>query len=172
MHHLGLPSQDIDVLFMTSTLSSAVGVANCTERYAGRKPGKSSSKYDWWKYNASQLVGGLWYSTQAGGKCAGPGGGGGSVCTWRVVEKIKTINATCANEALFTAVRGRDPACFADDFNITSDCFLECFCAYIHVVHHTLIPVDLSIDVRIQISLTWCACYALTRQMIRCTLRA
>jgi hypothetical protein len=90
---------------------------------------------DWWKYNASQLVGGLWYSTQAGGKCADaraePAAAGDS-CTWRVVQTIKTINATCANDALFTAVRGKDPACFArcgaDDFNVTSDCFLECFC--------------------------------------------
>ena len=105
------------------------------------------------RYNASQLVGGLWYSTQAAGQC-----GRGSACTWRVVETIKTINATCANEALFTAVRGKDPACFAhcgtDDFNITSDCFLDCFCA-----HHTVltsrprVPIALVVRQRVDLVL-------------------
>ena len=126
------PTNSSGVTWDCRPRTPAVGVANCTERYAGRRPGKWSSKYDWWKYNASQLVGGLWYSTQAAGRCGAAGGS--APCTWRVVETIKTINATCANEALFTAVRGKDPACFAgcgvDDFNITSDCFLDCFCAH------------------------------------------
>ena len=37
----------------------------------------------------------------------------------------------CADNALFSVVRGKDPACFArcgsNDFNITSDCFITCF---------------------------------------------
>ena len=110
--------------------TNAVGMADVKDRYAHRYPGRRASLFDaslplhcpfvtvlclaitlmrslvaqWWKYNVSQLVGGKWFSTQAGGKCAptavaNPGRETApSTCQWRVVQSVKTANATCVSK--------------------------------------------------------------------------
>jgi hypothetical protein len=79
------------------------------------------------QWNASQLLGGSWYSTQQGGQCGVDKG-----CSWRVVEVVKTVNASCVDSNIFSAVRARNERCFqgcgADAYDISSDCWITCFC--------------------------------------------
>lgn len=88
---------------------------------------QGSTVWDMWKYNASKLIGGSWFSTQAGGNCDDPST---TTCQWRVVETVKTVNATCVNANLHKAVIGVNPRCFSacpDPADIRSNCWISCF---------------------------------------------
>eukprot|EP00035_Acanthoeca_spectabilis_P003122 m.91471 g.91471 ORF g.91471 m.91471 type:complete len:208 (-) comp11939_c0_seq1:1600-2223(-) len=101
-----------------------MGVANISQRYP--QP-QGSTVWDMWKYNASKLIGGSWFSTQAGGNCDDPST---TTCQWRVVETVKTVNATCVNANLHKAVIGVNPRCFSacpDPADIRSNCWISCF---------------------------------------------
>ena len=94
--------------------TAAVGKANVTQRYA--HPG-SANPWDVWKFALSKASWGVpatWYSTQAAGDCDGEEEEeeGGSSCTWRILETVKTVNATCANGHVFDAARARNVSCF------------------------------------------------------------
>jgi hypothetical protein len=107
--------------------TTAVGKASCADRYA--KPhGSPPTKFDLWKFQSAKLMGGNWYSTQAGGSCDDPGA---AECTWRVVDVVKTVNATCSNSNLHKAVVAHNQSCFAacgrDEHDTRSDCWTECF---------------------------------------------
>jgi len=62
-----------------------------------------------WKYQTSKLVGGLWYSTPKNGNCDDPYA---EYCTWRLVDTVKTADATCVNTWLHKAVETRGSHCF------------------------------------------------------------
>lgn len=84
---------------------------------------------DHWKSAIAQRIGGMWYSTTAEGHCDDPA----SVsCRWREMEKLKIVNATCANDNVLRLVRQRGADCFAscppdERNNETSDCATICF---------------------------------------------
>ena len=81
---------------------------------------------------------GWWYSTPHAGECQGdarPGDASG--CTWRLVETVKTINATCMRGNLVAFALAENPSCFAGCNmrpgspvpvgNLTSSCFRDCY---------------------------------------------
>ena len=103
-----------------------VGIANVTQRYPypqGREV------WDQWKFEASKLLGGLWFSTQKAGNCDDASA---TDCKWRIVQEVKTVKASCANDNVHQAVVARNSTCFgacspADKLDPTSDCFIRCF---------------------------------------------
>jgi len=105
-----------------------VGQAVVEERY--NKP-KSKHDYDVWKYNASKLIGGLWWSTPKGGDCSASGADE-SQCTWKHLETVKVINASCANDNVAAAVRARVlagcyEACPSGEDDAAWQCENDCF---------------------------------------------
>lgn len=67
-------------------------------------------------------TGGTWYSTPAAGEGK----------YWKVLQTIKQVNKTCADNILWTAIRTKNPDCFngcAQPTNTTTDCNIECFYA-------------------------------------------
>jgi len=102
-----------------------IGKANVTDRYP-RAHGKT--QFDLWKFQASRLMGGFWYSTQRDGNCDEDAA---SDCQWRVLRTAKTVNATCANSKLHAPVIAANETCFNgcgdDQYDITSDCWISCF---------------------------------------------
>lgn len=78
-----------------------------------------------WKSQVS-LLGGLWYSTPKEGNCEDPN----QHCAWKVLQNVKTVNASCANNNLHVAVEKKGHGCFsqcAQPRNVTSDCWILCF---------------------------------------------
>eukprot|EP01052_Picozoa_sp_SAG31_P046112 SAG31_NODE_8685_length_1406_cov_1.308340_3_plen_76_part_01 len=61
------PTDSTGSVFRCWPKTSDVGYADVKKRYAARKPSARSTMFDAWKWNASQLLGGAWYSTQGGG---------------------------------------------------------------------------------------------------------
>lgn len=107
-----------------------VGQAIVEERYT--KP-RSQHDYDVWKFNASKLIGGFWWSTPKGGDCNAVGADA-STCTWRHLETVKVVNASCANERVEALIRERAPAgcydaCPSGDDSAALQCQNECFFA-------------------------------------------
>ena len=82
---------------------------------------------------------GWWYSTPHAGECQGnarPGDGSG--CTWRHVETVKTVNASCMRDNLVQFALSENSACFADCnvypgtgsvpiSTLSSKCFGHCY---------------------------------------------
>ena len=81
---------------------------------------------------------GWWYSTPHAGECQGaarPGDGSG--CTWRLVETVKTVNATCMRNNLAAFGVTENPSCFAGCNvrpgqpvplgTLSSECFRNCY---------------------------------------------
>ena len=116
-------------------------------RYCGAKRGSSkltdacpscadgcSGVWDHWKSSTSRVLGGNWYSTAAEADCDDPAAPG---CGWRVREHLKTVNATCANDNLISAVEKRGAACFKNGacpmlgdgsaYNRSTNCWVQCF---------------------------------------------
>jgi hypothetical protein len=65
------------------------------------------------------LAKGHYYSTQAVGDGVG----------WRLVDTVRTVNATCVNGRVYAVVRAARPRCFAPCGSQpdTSDCAITCF---------------------------------------------
>lgn len=104
--------------------TTKVGQAEVTSRYS--KP-QCQKDYCVWKYNASKLVGGLWWSAPKGGDCDAPQADP-ATCTWRHAETVKNINASCANDLLEQAVMDRSSkACFAACPSGEDPAALECW---------------------------------------------
>ena len=76
-------------------------------------------------------TGGVWFSHPAAGMCKlHRYVGDGSGCTWRVVEKQRTIHAPCMYTRIDSAVEQHNKSCFRSckqPYNHTSDCYLECY---------------------------------------------
>ena len=65
-------------------------------------------------YGTASVMG-LWLSFPMDGQCNGTHYvGDGSGCTWRVVERVKIINATCMYERIDDNVMQYNAACFAE----------------------------------------------------------
>lgn len=114
---------------------NATGMLEVTTRYCGQQDpvtglcvrcaDSCDGIWDHWKSEIAAL-GGIWYSTTREGNCANPSAG----CAWRVVENVKTINASCANEKVHALVQDRGRQCFDQcdqPRNTTSDCWILCF---------------------------------------------
>lgn len=71
-----------------------LGVANITDRYS-RPFGNTT--FDLWKFQASKYFGGNWYSTLTAGDCDNEET---QDCQWRLVDTVKTVNASCVNDNL------------------------------------------------------------------------
>ena len=59
------------------------------------------------------LMNGNWYSTQKVSECTGPTNTDN--CWWRLHSPVNgdaVVNATCANNRIFAALRQRHPACW------------------------------------------------------------
>ena len=67
-----------------------------------------------WKFNASKLLGGFWYSTLTGGDCNHLKSGA-SECSWMIKEVVKTVNASCVNTFLHKAVESAGSQCFSGE---------------------------------------------------------
>ena len=100
-----------------------VGVADVATRYT--QP-TGDEEWDVWKFNASKLLGGHWYSTPAEGECDADGksksgskngsksgrGRDDDECSWRFIRRIKAVDADCANEHVVDTVVAKNQACF------------------------------------------------------------
>merc|ERR1712100_625278 len=77
------------------------------------------------------MGGGEWYSHPEQGRCTGKQRvGDGSGCTWRVVNRTRTIKAVCMYKQLDEGVESTNKDCFAacpQPMNVTSDCYLRCY---------------------------------------------
>lgn len=115
-------------------------------RYCGARRSKSnlseacpacadgcSGVWDHWKSSAARVLGGNWFSTAQEGNCNDPTAPG---CGWRALEHVKTVNATCANDNLITAVEYRGAECFKNgacqklgdsNYNRSTNCWVKCF---------------------------------------------
>ena len=94
-----------------------------------------SGVWDHWKSSTARVLGGNWYSTADEGDCDDPAAPG---CGWRVLQHIKTVNATCANNNLIAAVETRGKKCFINGgcpklsdgsgaYDRSTNCWVECF---------------------------------------------
>jgi len=101
-----------------------VGQARVATRYNQPRCDKDYCK---WKFKASKLVGGLWWSVPKGGDC-GAAGADPSKCTWRYAATVKVINGSCANDKVKDVVVAKgDKACYAACPSGGSTAALECF---------------------------------------------
>lgn len=107
-----------------------VGQALVADRY--NKP-RSDEDKDIWKFKASKLIGGYWWSVPEGGNCdaanADP-----TTCTWRHLETVKVVNASCANSKVEEVIKSRAPegcyeACASGSDDDALQCKNECFFA-------------------------------------------
>lgn len=58
-------------------------------------------------------AGGFWFSHPEQGRCTGDQRvGDGSGCTWRVVERVRAVKASCMYKRLDERVEAEDPNCF------------------------------------------------------------
>jgi hypothetical protein len=77
------------------------------------------------------LMDGTWFSTDAAGEC--PSSGKTDDCWWRVVETRRTVNQSCVDDRVVSAVKqARGPGCWnacplAERNNVTSACWISCF---------------------------------------------
>jgi hypothetical protein len=102
-----------------------VGIANVSERYT--KP-HGTAPWDIWKFKASKMIGGFWYSTQQGGECNEIPGG--AACQWKMIETLQTLNATCVNDHIEHVVVQHASDCLntcANPADKTTDCWAKCF---------------------------------------------
>jgi hypothetical protein len=73
---------------------------------------------------------GWWYSTPAAGRCTGAASpGDASGCTWRLVARAKTVNASCMRAHVVDFAVRENTACFAScgPVNVSSGCFRRCY---------------------------------------------
>lgn len=92
-----------------------------------------SGIWDHWKSSTARVLGGRWFSTAQEGDCDDPVAPG---CGWRVLEHVKTVNATCANKNLIATVEHRGEECFVNgacpklndmSYNRSTNCWVKCF---------------------------------------------
>eukprot|EP00729_Bicosta_minor_P008330 gene8330-31955_t len=99
-----------------------VGVESVAEHFGNEKVHDGAPAWQYWKRNLAWKTGGTWYSTPAAGEGK----------YWKVLQTIKQVNKTCADNILWTAIRTKNPDCFngcAQPTNTTTDCNIECFYA-------------------------------------------
>ena len=83
------------------------------------------------------LAGGNWQSFPEKAECTGintPGDYSG--CSYKLMDTVKAINATCLYTTVDEAMYSYNSTCFdncPDKFNVTSPCVLECFSATVEV---------------------------------------
>jgi len=106
--------------------------ADCTStfvEYVCQGGGGHSSKWESYIDKLSCIMNGAWYSTAETGRCKGnkltPD------CWWYVAEAKRTVNQTCVDGNVITAVQSKRPDCWTEcpdnqGTNITSACFLTC----------------------------------------------
>lgn len=100
--------------------NSSVIAANCTDstmrRGCGQKrqPGSFNAPfYIQWMDDFACLMNGNWYSTQKVSECMGAANT--DSCWWRLHSPVAgdaVVNATCANDRIFAALRARHPECW------------------------------------------------------------
>jgi len=83
----------------------------------------------WFNYvgELACILDGTWYSTLKKGQCKG--GVVDDTCWWRLAETHRTVNSTCVNDHVVTAVRNKRPDCWTacpQPTNRSSACYLEC----------------------------------------------
>ena len=151
-------------LFVVESLSFSVSVrsdSNLSEACPSCADG-CSGIWDHWKSSAARVLGGNWFSTYsvafcdiyakqststgeivfidmhgAGtaqeGNCDDPSAPG---CSWRALEHLKTVNASCANDNLIATVENRGAECFSNgacqklsdgSYNRSTNCWVKCF---------------------------------------------
>jgi len=99
-----------------------VGVESVAEHFGNEKVHDGAPAWQYWKRNLAWKTGGTWYSTPAAGEGK----------YWKVLQTIKQVNKTCADNILWTAIRTKNPDCFngcTQPTNTTTDCNIECFYA-------------------------------------------
>lgn len=81
-----------------------------------------------------------WYSHPAAGECKnGHYVGDGSGCTWRLVEQMTSINASCLYNVVDDNIENADESCFsacAQPKNRTSTCYLQCYSQAVRTMTH------------------------------------
>lgn len=90
-------------------------------------------------------AGGLWYSHPAIGECKGGHYvGDGSGCTWRAVQRLRAISASCMYAHIDKTVEDANAPCFQacpQPGNVTSTCFLKCYSAAVGKLSHDALTV-------------------------------
>lgn len=77
---------------------------------------------------SAALLNGTWYSTLDRGQCK-PGQTVGVDCWWRIVEKVRNVNASCVNDRVVAAVQAERPTCWEQcpqPSNISTECWIHC----------------------------------------------
>ena len=114
--------------------NSTIGVQDVRTLPWNRRPSAGASKYNFWKYNLAQKIGGQWWSTVGSrpgvvGECTG-GRGVPAGCTWRLAETVKSVNKTCHDKSMNRAIVKAGSGCFRQcpqPTNTTSACWVDCF---------------------------------------------
>jgi len=112
----------------SSPCPARVGRENITELF-GRFPiDKDTPPTTYWLKNLVDRTGGMWYSTLDIGQCDGAGA---ESCEWKIVERVKRINATCQDGMVSDLLQENGKECFAgcgsQRTNASSPCFANCY---------------------------------------------
>jgi hypothetical protein len=86
------------------------------------------------QFNGNETTGDeeIWYSTPGAGNCDSKDVPAEN-CSWRIVETVKVVNASCVHGNLKATVTAKNPDCFSacpavEDIPMEeSDCYLQCF---------------------------------------------
>ena len=73
------------------------------------------------------IMNGTWYSTREEGECAG--NVVDNSCWWRLAEQHRTVNASCVDNRVISAVQALRPQCWTHcpfPKNRTTSCYLDC----------------------------------------------
>ena len=106
--------------------ASAVSEA-CTVDTKGSWPNVQNTWSDY-IFELGCFMNGTWYSTKKEGLCADDDT---EECWWKLAETKRTVNQSCVDDRVVTAVKVRRPECWeactgTTGSNITQPCFLSC----------------------------------------------
>eukprot|EP01052_Picozoa_sp_SAG31_P029752 SAG31_NODE_2985_length_4812_cov_3.398517_3_plen_301_part_00 len=107
--------------------------ANCTQFFINYEcdDGHHHHENEWEAYidKLACHLNGTWYSTREEGECKSAAGAANESCLWKVKAKGRTVNASCVDGAVISAVKKSRPDCFKhcpQPTNVSSACYLHC----------------------------------------------
>eukprot|EP00038_Savillea_parva_P001731 m.106872 g.106872 ORF g.106872 m.106872 type:complete len:286 (+) comp10603_c0_seq2:70-927(+) len=100
--------------------NGTVGNENVAEHFGNEIPSPNAPNYMFWRRNLAIKTQGQWYSTPASGE--------GS--KWKILQTVKQINKTCADNVMLNIITTKNPSCFSacpQPTNTSSTCFITCW---------------------------------------------
>lgn len=100
--------------------SGVVGNQGVAAHFGNEIPHSGSPNFMFWRRNLAVKTQGQWYST--------PKAGEGKY--WKLIETVKQVNKSCADDIIFSAITTKNPGCFSgcpQPTNRTSTCVIGCW---------------------------------------------